>query len=284
MTSLQNELDRAVEQALLDDDDLETAHNFNILAQPREGYRFVSVIEGDEMVEGFPLPPRPKTIEAATKAYLDLIVKHGPDDVIGVACFKDKPAGIKELNDAIRAAKGYGERVEPGDLLMITKNSRDRTVLNGERYRVIAVDTSGIVTARLIGADRTIRLEAKHHARGPCKNVDWGYFATIHKYQGSEADGCVVVIPSSTLKLMKAIDDQKEPWFFDRSCLYTACSRPKLSLVLVGDPNDIHGAMKLNCSNRLTALSRMFAEAASTIVPSPSPPKGSERRAKGCEV
>jgi hypothetical protein len=121
------------------------------------------------------------------------------------------------------------------------------------------VDGSGLITARLIGTNRTIMLQAKHHARGPCKDVDWGYFATIHKYQGSEADGVLVVIPSGTLKLMKAIDDEKEPWFFDRSCLYTACSRPKLSLVLVGDPADIRGAMKLNCSERVTALSRMFA-------------------------
>jgi ATP-dependent exoDNAse (exonuclease V) alpha subunit len=213
------------------------------------------------MVDGFPVPPRPRTIEATTKAYLELVAKHGPEDVIGVACFKDKPAGIKELNDAVWAALGYGERVEPNDLLMVTKNSRDRTVLNGERYRVVAVDGSGVITARMIGSDKIIKLQAKHHARGPCKDVDWGYFATIHKYQGSEADGVIVVIPSGTLKLMKAIDDEKEPWFFDRSCLYTACSRPKLSLVLIGDPNDIRGAMKLNCSERVTALSRMFADA-----------------------
>jgi ATP-dependent exoDNAse (exonuclease V) alpha subunit len=260
--TLQDQLDRAIEQALLDDDDLEAAHDFNLLRQPRAGYRFVYVRESDEMVEGFPLPPRPKTIEASTAAYLDLIAKHGPEDVIGVACFKDKPAGIKELNDATREALGYGPGVEPGDLLMITKNMRDIGVLNGERYRAVTVDTSkAMITARLIGTDQTIRLEAKHHARGPCKNADWGYYATVHKYQGSEADGVLVVIPSGTLKLMKAIDDEKEPWFFDRSCLYTACSRPKLSLVLIGDPNDIRGAMKLNCSDRVTALSRMFADA-----------------------
>jgi hypothetical protein len=135
--TLQDELDRAVEQALLDDDDLEGAHDFNLLRHPREGYRFVYVRESDEMVEGFPLPPRPKTIEAATKAYLDLIAKHGPEDVIGIGCFKDKPAGIRELNDAVRSALGRGDRIEPDDLLMVTKNSRDRTVLNGERYRTM---------------------------------------------------------------------------------------------------------------------------------------------------
>ena len=71
----------------------------------------------------------------------------------------------------------------------------------------------------------------------------------------------MVVIPSGTLKLMRAVGGEQEPWFCDRSFVYTACSRPKLDLVLIGDPQDICEAISLNRSDRLTALSRMFGAA-----------------------
>src|ERR1700732_3829516 len=107
---------------------------------------------------------------------------------------------------------------------------------------------------RRIEARRRKALDLKPHDKGPCKDVDWGYAATVH----SEAAAAIVVIPSGTLKLMKAVGGEKEPWFCDRSFVYTACSRPKLSLVLIGDPDDICGAIALNRSDRVTAWSRMF--------------------------
>ena len=112
--------------------------------------------------------------------------------------------------------------------------------------------------ARLIGSRHEIGMAIKPHSKGPCKHVDWGYVATVHKFQGSEASSTIVVIPSGTLKLMKAVGGEKEPWFCDRSFVYTACSRPKLSLVLIGDPHDICGSIATNRSDRVTALSRMF--------------------------
>jgi ATP-dependent exoDNAse (exonuclease V) alpha subunit len=165
-----------------------------------------------------------------------------------------------ELNDAIRASLGYGPEPCAGDFLMITKNSFDRDRLNGERYRAIIVDVARkFIKARLIGTRHEIGIGLiKPHDKGPCKDVDWGYTATVHKFQGSEAAATIVVIPSGTLKLMKAVGGEKEPWFCDRSFIYTASSRPKLSLVIIGDPEDICGAIKMNRSDRVTALSRMF--------------------------
>jgi ATP-dependent exoDNAse (exonuclease V) alpha subunit len=246
--------------------------NMDFLLRPRAGIQFVPVIEPDEVIEGCVFPPRPETIKAVVKAYQELVAIHGPENVIAVAPFKDKPAGVKELNNAIRVSLGYGLEPCVGDFLMITKNSFDRSRLNGERYRAIAVAVDrnsstgslrGIIKARLIGTRHEIVLNFKPHDKGPCKDVDWGYVATVHKFQGSEAAATIVVIPSGTLKLMKAVGGEKEPWFCDRSFVYTACSRPKLSLVLIGDPKDMCGAIALNRSDRVTALARMFkAEAA----------------------
>ena len=261
------------------------------------GVEFISVTEGDEIVEGRDFPPRPVTIKVAVTAYRELVATYGPENVIAIAPFKDKSAGVKELNNAIRAALGFGELAQAGDLLMITKNDRDIGVLNGQRYRVTGVSANGdraekreapgseppalgggskskgeakserssspggaAISAVLLGARHKIMLTAspRTNARGPCKNVDWGYVATVHKFQGSESDAVLVVVPSGTLRIMRSIGGEKTPWFFDRSCLYTACSRAKLALVLVGDPDDIKSAAELNQSVRITALPRLL--------------------------
>jgi len=195
------------------------------LSKPRPGVQFVSVMEPDGIVEGCDFPPRPKTVAAAVQACQELVGIHGPENVIGICAFKDKPAGVRELNDAIRAAQGFDDPMpRVGELLMITKNRSD--ALNGQRYRAIVIDADRKqIAARLIGASHKIMLAFKPHMRGPCKDVDWGYVATVHKYQGSEATAVLTVIPSGTLKLMKAVGGESEPWFFDRSCAYTACSR-----------------------------------------------------------
>jgi ATP-dependent exoDNAse (exonuclease V) alpha subunit len=239
----------------------------DFLSRPRSGVRVVPVveadeiIEADEIVEGGSAPPRPATIKAVVAAYRELVAVHGPENVIVVSPFKDKPAGVKELNKAIRTSFGF-DSPEPrvGDFLMIMRNQSD--CLNGERYRAVAVAVEHkIVKARLVGSRHEIILDlVKPHDKGPCKDVDWGYAATVHKFQGSEAAATIVVIPSGTLRLMKAVSGEKEPWFCDKSFVYTACSRPKLSLMLIGDPKDICGAIALNRSDRVTALSRMFAE------------------------
>jgi ATP-dependent exoDNAse (exonuclease V) alpha subunit len=247
------DLNKTIDWDAIDSGDAEDCgddgKNMDFLSRLRTGVRFVPVIEMDEeVVEGRIFPPRPRTLEAAIKAYQELVAVHGPENVIVIAPFKDRGAGVQELNEAIRASLDYNDPVPRiGELLMITKNSFDRDRLNGERYRVVAVALKRkAVHARLLRSTHEIALELSQHKRGPCKDADWGYCGTVHKYQGSEAAAVIVVVPSGTLKIMTAVGGEKEPWFFDRSCLYTACSRPKLSLILVGDPHDICQAISRN--------------------------------------
>jgi len=114
--------------------------NMDFLLRPRTGVRFVSVVEQDVIVEGRVFPPRPETIKAAVAAYQELVAIYGSENVIAIAPFKDRGAGVQELNEAIRVALGYDDPVpRVGELLMITKNSSNRDRLNGERYRAVAV-------------------------------------------------------------------------------------------------------------------------------------------------
>jgi hypothetical protein len=154
----------SIEQAMNEvavEDRGDDENHMDFLSRSRAGVQFMPVIEHDEIVEGCTAPPRPETIKAAVAAYHDLAAVHGPENVIIVAPFKDKPAGVRELNDAIRASLGYGPDPCVGDFLMITKNSFDRTRLNGERYRAIVADVDKkVIQAKLISSHHTIRSQA----------------------------------------------------------------------------------------------------------------------------
>jgi hypothetical protein len=81
---------------VLAEDRSDDERNMDFLLRRRAGVQFAPVIEVDEVVEGYAAPPRPKTIEAAVTAYQELVAIHGHENVIVVAPFKDKPAGVKE--------------------------------------------------------------------------------------------------------------------------------------------------------------------------------------------
>ena len=195
----------------------------NWCSAPRPGVQFICVQEQDEIAPDRTWPPRPKTLAAAVTAYHEQVAIYGPENVIAITAFKDKGAGVRELNDAIRASLGYADPLPRiGELLMVTKNRPD--ALNGQRYRAVVIDANiKLIKARLIGSNHLITFPYRPGVRGPCKaEVEWGYSGTVHKYQGSESDSVIVVVPTGTLKLMLAAGGQKELWFFDRSCLYTA--------------------------------------------------------------
>ena len=128
-------IDPDVIAAVLNEDRTDAEVHMDLLSRPRSGVRFIPIVEADEIVEGAAAPPRPKTIATTVNAYHEQIGIYGADHVIIVAPYKDKPAGVKELNDAIRASLGYGPGPSVGDFLMCMKNSLDRSRLNGERYR-----------------------------------------------------------------------------------------------------------------------------------------------------
>jgi hypothetical protein len=223
---------------------------------PRAGVQFIGIEEPDEIVPGRTYPPKPMTLTAAIMAYHEQVAIYGPDNTIAITAFKDKGAGVRELNDGIRQSLGYFDPLpRVGELLMVVKNREDGA-LNGQRYRAIVVDEDRkLITAQLLGARNRTTFPYKPDMRGPCKGiVEWGYSGTVHKYQGSEADAVIAVVPTGTLKLMLAAGGERELWFFDRSCLYTACSRAKRSLVLIGDPHDIRGACMFNQSGSHRAL------------------------------
>ena len=149
------------------------------------------------------------------------------------------PAGTENLNrllqDALNPAKPgqpeirWGERVfRPGDRVMQTRNDYDilwekedgtvgSGVFNGDVGRIQAIDPAGEWLAILYEDRKAL------YSLEMLSEIDLAYAQTVHKAQGSEYP-CVVLcaMPSA-------------PGLMVRGVLYTALTRARELLILVGD-------------------------------------------------
>ena len=80
--------------------------------------------------------------------------------------------------------------------------------------------------------------------------IELGYCLTVHKAQGSEAD--TVILP--VLQLAEG----KEKGIWDRTLLYTAATRAKKNLILVGREDDLNEIINKEPRKRRTIISKML--------------------------
>jgi exodeoxyribonuclease V alpha subunit len=116
------------------------------------------------------------------------------------------------------------ERWYVGRPLLVTQNDYSLEIFNGDTGVVVAED-DGVAAAfergdRLL-AIRPSRLEA----------VETAYAMTIHKSQGSQFDTAAVVLPSPDSRILT------------RELLYTAVTRARRELILIGTEESIRAAV-----------------------------------------
>jgi len=167
-------------------------------------------------------------------------------------------AGVTALNQRLQTALNpplanknefrHGERIfREGDRVMQIRNDYDRLVFNGDIGKLHKIVLDGpLLTVnfegRLVDYDET-QLDELQHA----------YSISIHKSQGSEFP--VVVIPILTQHYM----------MLQRNLLYTAVTRAKKMVVLVGSRNAIATAVKnQQVRQRNTMLASRLASLLST--------------------
>ena len=148
-------------------------------------------------------------------------------------------SGVTELNERIqsvlnpedprKAEVRHGSRVfRVGDRVMQIRNDYDRQIFNGDLGMIDSIDTENHIVMvnfeeRLVPCE-TMQLEELVHA----------YAISIHKSQGSEFP--VVVIPLLMQHYM----------MLQRNLLYTAVTRAKSLVVMVGDKKSIGMAVRNN--------------------------------------
>lgn len=136
------------------------------------------------------------------------------------------PSGIERWNRRIESwLEAPADRWYPGRPVLVTANDHRNRLYNGdlgvvvahEGRRTVAFDDVG--GARLIGPSRLEAVETTHAM-------------TIHKSQGSEFDHVVVLLPAADSRLAT------------RELLYTAITRARSSVTVVGEPDAVRAAVE----------------------------------------
>lgn len=153
--------------------------------------------------------------------------------------------GTQNLNAVLQEALNPGQpgvtlgpvRFHRGDKIIQQRNNYDKNLFNGDLGRVTAVNPeAGTLAARFDN-------ETHDFTRGEMTDLSLAYAISIHKSQGSEFP--VVVIP-----LLK-----QHYVMLQRNLLYTAITRGRKKVFLVGDPTAYAMAVRNKESGqRLTGL------------------------------
>ncbi len=139
--------------------------------------------------------------------------------------------GADRINDdlARRAAADLGgglagDGVPPGTPVMVVENDYERGLMNGDQGAVLPVVTSSgaPVATALFARDGGFALFPLATLRGL---VQVAYAITVHKAQGSEVERAALLLPDGDLPLLS------------RELIYTAATRARASMVVVGRPS-----------------------------------------------
>ncbi len=161
--------------------------------------------------------------------------------------------GAQNLNQALQAAlnppgelkmeiERFGASFRAGDKVIQTQNNYDKEVFNGDMGHIVSIDLDPIkLTVRFDGS-RMVEYEP-----GELDELQLAYALSIHKSQGSEFP-CVLV-PMTTQHYV----------LLERSLIYTAMTRAKKLLILVGDPKALSLAVSRQQSrSRWTGLRELL--------------------------
>ncbi|HFE65945.1 MAG TPA: ATP-dependent RecD-like DNA helicase, partial [Chloroflexi bacterium] len=170
------------------------------------------------------------------------------DDIQVLSPMYNGLLGVSNLNEMLQAAlnppsakkperKLHGRTFRVGDKVMQTANNYDKNVYNGDIGRITAMDVvQQTVTVSIDGAPVMydfLEMDELVHA----------YAISVHKSQGAEYP--CVVMPAATQHYM----------MLQRNLLYTAVTRAKKLVILVGTRKAIAIAVKNNkTTQRHTAL------------------------------
>lgn len=174
--------------------------------------------------------------QLALDAYLDLVKKYGVANVCLLSPKRKKgPTCTNTMNDLIQAIVNPPSRskkelnlsfikLREGDRIVCNENMWKDDVANGDTGTVKSIELFGPQQGALIRFDSGVE---SFFTRDMLAKLSLAYSLTIHKSQGSEYKGVVVIFTT-------------EHWFMgQRNLLYTAMTRAKEELDFVGDPKSI---------------------------------------------
>lgn len=175
-------------------------------------------------------------------------------------CLRDRlnPEGPKEWK------KGF-QHFRMGDRLMVTQNDYARSVYNGDVGKLVRIHKDGLVV-RIHGVgdapDMEVDFGPINRKPGTASNdkLQLAYAITVHKSQGSEFDTIILPVVKS------------QGWMLQRNLLYTAVTRAKKRVWVIGEEAAIQRAIMTNkVVKRFTAFSQTISEALAGVEESHGP-------------
>jgi exodeoxyribonuclease V alpha subunit len=157
------------------------------------------------------------------------------DDVMIVTPVNDGPCGVTGLNRRLhdeylrtkdlQALRGpLGDLFSPGEPVLHRRNCYKRGLFNGSMGKVRRIDRAERQMIAIFDGEEHI------FASDDLVDLSLGYALTCHRAQGSEADYVIVTLPLSRL--------------LDPSWLYTAVTRARRQVIIVGQPETIREALQ----------------------------------------
>ena len=201
----------------------------------------------------------------AYAAYLDAVRSSPTDRVAVFGAFarfrvlcaeRQGPRGVSGINDALarwfRQAlahpldQGPRFRWYPGRPVMILRNEYVLRLFNGD-IGIVLPSADGDLMVHFADADGTFRAIAP--ARLP--EHDTAFAMTVHKAQGSEFDEVMLMLPAQRSRVVT------------RELLYTAVTRARQRVVIVGDPEVLAHGIDTCTSRHSGLIERMRGSVAS---------------------
>lgn len=168
----------------------------------------------------------------------------GPNDIQVLTPKRESNLGTSKLNEKLKVLfnptsfNGKSlHKIHVGDRVMQTKNNRDLGVYNGDIGLVVNVDVENSEITALFENDRVIFNNKEAH------DLVLSYAVTVHKSQGSDFPYVIIPITKS------------HSFMWDLNLFYTAITRAKRKVILVGEPQMIEQAIRTKKNNnRVTVL------------------------------
>ena len=208
--------------------------------------------------------------EKVTELVRDLVARRLPryvkcnpiDDIQVMAPMRRTVTGVDNLNLLLREALNPGGRgkreirmglfiLREGDKVMQIRNNYDKMVFNGDIGRVVKADPEEQEV--VVAFDESDGLRRVKYEQHELDELVLSYAISVHKSQGSEYP--VVVMPITTQHYV----------MLQRNLLYTAITRAKRMVVLVGTPKALAIAVKNDTQDmRYSGLNERLACAVDT--------------------
>jgi exodeoxyribonuclease V alpha subunit len=185
-----------------------------------------------------------KKVEMLCKDFLPKWYKIDPINDIQVLVPLHKGiVGVTNFNEVLQktfthnASKTSWNNFRIGDKVIQLRNNYDKNIFNGDLGRIVSIDvTEGVMCVDFNG-------DAVELKRSDLGDIALAYAITIHKAQGSE-------FPLVILPLMN-----QHYIMLQRNLIYTAVTRGRSKVFIVGDPKSYYLAVKNNKSTeRITGL------------------------------